>query len=774
MSDRATIDSPEWIVSDLIKESAAEATVPPQELPYVHLTADELKDSLEQHRVWVGSRGARGARFDFSRGDFQGLDFTGANLQGANLNKANFRGAELLLADLRGASLVQADMREANLLGTDFRGANLEGACLEGSAGLSTLRLARARLFSAVLPAAISIFEGDSTASIRMEKCYRSLTMMLAVTFLCFVRILTTRDIQFLRDAPTIRIPRLGALLPLSVFYLIVPVALFGMFLYLHLSLANLQESLNGLPAMFPDGHVAEQRGTWLVTELVKITESGSSERWSWSSFRLQSIIATLLAYWSVPAILLLFWGRYLVMQDLHASMMHILLIVLSVGVAAVLPQLMKSSRETPALRAPSMAVDGEESVQRAPEAAEEMRAAAPENANRETSSDVSDGAVDRAEDAEAFEGTELEALEAKVEPVEDQPARSGAKLIERRERSRVGTAGGRAVGIGCAGLLLAMLTFGVVYGAPTDATARDLGKASIRRWSSGVFWALGYAPYARLNESTVSALPAKWSWRDEDLQQVKGPELNKLRLRYAQGYRTTWVNAHLWKADLRGAYLSDSDFRGANLRETNLRAAQLDHSRLYKANLQSAELDGANFTRADLRETDLSYAQMGNSILVDAQVGHSNLFRADLHEARLDHSNLQNADLRDANLAGASLRLANVQDAYLWSAKLGGADLSDARGPRAILIEADLQGANLRQANLRGAIMRGANLTGADLSGADLREVSGLSAEQICSGKAHAGALMEDGVAAEVAAQCGGSGPGAGAQAGVAGAGVD
>ncbi len=721
MDDKTIVESSDWIVSDLIKESAAEATVPPQELPYTHLSPSELKNLLEQHREWLESRGARGARFDFPRADLQALDFTGVNLQGANLNKANFRGAELLLADLRGASLVQADLREANVLGTDFRGANLEGACLEGVAGLSTLRMARAKLFSAILPASISIFEGESTASIRMQKCYRFLITMLAFTGLCLARIVTTRDVQFLRDAPAVPIPRLGNLLPLSVFYLIVPVILFGMFLYFHLSLANLQESLLGLPAVFPDGHVAERSGPWLLTELVRIRANDSV--WSWKELRIQSIIARLLAYWSVPAVLLVFWARYLVMQDLHASMMHIVLISLSLGVATVLPQLMKNPQESPIARAPSVSVEEEEVGKEAGSVASEVEA---ENAGR---------------------SKETPAMEPQA-PL----------AIERRKKVRQGSALPRAVAIGSLAIVLAVLTFGIVYGAPSDTGTVDFGKASMRRWSSGIFWALGYGPYARLNESSVSELPKNWSWRDEDLAEVKGPQLNKLRLRYVQGYQTVWVNAHLWKADLRGSYLSDCDFRGANLREANLRSSEFDHSRLYRANLQSADLESANFTRADLRETDLSYAQLGNAILVDAQLGHSNLFRADLHSARLEHSNLETADLRDANLNNAHLRLANLQNAYLWSAKLMSADLSDAQGPRAILIEADLRGANLKQANLRGAILRGANLSGADISGADVREVSGLSADQVCSTKAHRNLIMDQSLSAEVDAQCGAS----------------
>ena len=121
-------------------------------------------------------------------------------------------------------------------------------------------------------------------------------------------------------------------------------------------------------------------------------------------------------------------------------------------------------------------------------------------------------------------------------------------------------------------GAALAILTLGIVYGAPHDSNVMpDFGAASLRRWSADVFWMVGYRPYADMTESGVSAAPEGWSGRDEDVSHVKGAQLNNLRLRYAQGYRTFWANSHLWKADLQGAYFSESDFRGANLREANL-----------------------------------------------------------------------------------------------------------------------------------------------------------------------------------------------------------
>ncbi len=306
-------------------------------------------------------------------------------------------------------------------------------------------------------------------------------------------------------------------------------------------------------------------------------------------------------------------------------------------------------------------------------------------------------------------------------------------------------------------GAALAILTLGIVYGAPHDSNVMpDFGAASLRRWSADVFWMVGYRPYADMTESGVSMAPEGWSGRDEDVSRVKGAQLNNLRLRYAQGYRTFWANSHLWKADLQGAYFSESDFRGANLREANLRSAAFDRVQFFRANLQGAQLEKANLTRADLRETDLSYAALHAAILVDARLGGANLFNADLREARLAHANFERADLREANLSSADLSLTNLQDAYLWSTKLPAVSLRDAQLNRAILIEADLRGSDLRGAVFENAVVRGADFTGANLGGADFRGASGLTAAQLCSASNRQDVQIDDAMILQLQAQCG------------------
>ena len=695
-----------WLVGEIIKEDAALATAPSQDLPRTPVVEPELDELLAEHRKWLESKGACGKRLELARANFEGVDLTGANLQDAILNKANFHGAELLLADLRGASLVQANLQETNLLGADFQGANLEGASLEGAAGLHTKQLAGASLLWTILPAQISEFEGQQIAEFRARKCYRLLIITLAASALSWMRLVTTHDAQLLRDAPLLPISRLGGALPISGFYTVMPLALFGLFLYFHVSLHRLWERLVELPAVFPDGRTLDCTGPWLLMTLFRSRFRDWNVNRISPSF-LETMIPALLAYWVVPATLLLFWGRYLVMQDLRAAMLQIFLLMCAIGVATAFPH----------------------------------------GAGNETrnSSKAASPAPDPKPAPDPNPAADVMAI-----PVPDSPERpkASAQYIAALRRAGIAIA---------AGAILLLLTLGIVYGVPHDASVMpDYSQASVRRWSAAAFSIVGYRPYPELTESSISTAPANWSGRNEDLGSVKGAQLNDRRLRYAEGYRTFWANAHLWKADLQGAYFSESDFRGANLREANLRSTSFDRTQFFRANLQGASLQKANLIRADLREADLSYAVLSDAVLVDAHLEGANLFSADLHSAQLAHASFERADLRDSNLINANLTLSDLQEAYLWSAKLSGAQLRDARLGHAILIEADLRGSDLRGASLQGAVLRGTDFTGADIAGADFRGASGLTAWQVCSAKNHQTAVIDDTLTASIQAQCG------------------
>ncbi len=155
-------------------------------------------------------------------------------------------------------------------------------------------------------------------------------------------------------------------------------------------------------------------------------------------------------------------------------------------------------------------------------------------------------------------------------------------------------------------GALLMLISAGTIAGVPRDqARAPQFGAANIRRWAPSILWWLGYDPYPDLTEASISARPANWNVGDDQVASVDGARLNNAKFRYAQAYGMFLANAHLWRADFEGAFLSEADLRGADLGQSNMRFAVLDQARMYHANLDRSNLDGADLRRADLREAN-------------------------------------------------------------------------------------------------------------------------------------------------------------------------
>jgi uncharacterized protein YjbI with pentapeptide repeats len=306
------------------------------------------------------------------------------------------------------------------------------------------------------------------------------------------------------------------------------------------------------------------------------------------------------------------------------------------------------------------------------------------------------------------------------------------------------------------AGVLL-LLSTGVFLGVPHDRSrAPQYAATNMRRWVPDLLWAFGYDPYADLTEAEVSRRPANWTGADSQVSGVSGPRLNGVKLRYAQAYGAFFVDAHLLRANLQGAFLSDADFRGADLGEAKLRFATLDSTRLNSANLNRANIEGADLSRADLRSANLSYALLNNATLMDARLDGASLYDSQMMSATLTRANLEAADLRGSALNAARLERADLRHALLWSARLPGADLQGAQLREAILIGADLRGVDLRGAQFQGAVLSEADMSGANLDDADLRGAGGLTANQVCSAKSRRGALLDATLATQVGAQCG------------------
>src|SRR5271157_923763 len=657
------------------EETLAEA---PEESRTVGADLLIFAEVLDQHHQWVESGGTAGVRGDFAGADLAGADLTAVNLQGAQLPKVNLRGADLSMANLRGANLVEADLREANLLGAEFSGANLMGANFYGAQGLWSGRLGGANLFDATLPEALSAHDGGKTIAQATQSARGFYLLVMGLCLAACVLVRLTTDVRLLLDlsaTPTSRIPNI---LPLQGFYLGAPLLLTVLFLRLQFLLLRLWGSIAALPAVFPDGQTPEKDGRWYLVGPIR-----PHLRWSRDPrspmAQVESVMARLLVYWAVPAVLFFLWLRYLVMQDYRGTLLHVFLIVLASAAACGTPRIVAR-----VLR------PGDWSEESTPHILRDV----------------------------------LSALRVPL----------------------------------AAGLVLFLLSLGVIRGLPADPSIRpEVNQGDPRRWAATALRSVGFRPYADITEESVESTPVKTAGSgDTGANDAPGPRLNEINLRYARGYHAAFPNARMWRANLEGASLSEADFRGVNLREGVLRSANLDRLQASKANLVSADAQGANFAGADFRNADLSYANLAGAVLTTANLDRATLYSVNLRQANLLRADLSHADLRDAKAELAVFSLATLEQTDLSAAKLAGANMTGAQFKGTILLEADLAKTDLRGAAFPGAILRQAHLDGANLEGADLRGALGLEASQVCSTKGWRGAQLDADVKTATEQLCG------------------
>jgi uncharacterized protein YjbI with pentapeptide repeats len=640
----------------------------------------ERKETLRRHCEWLESNGEIGERADFSGAHLEGADLTDANLKDAWLNKAILKDADLLLANLERASLLQANLQGANLLGTRLREADLQGALLENTVGLQSEQLAGANLLGATLPADVSVFEALKDVADTARTAGWLVLSMLLLNVAAGFRILTTTDAQILGNAPILPF-RIFRVFPFDAVYLLAPALILGLYVWLHLYLQRVWESVSTLPAIFPDGRSLDRLLPWFTGQVAR-----AHLKWQGSKnsplVALEAVISQIVLYWIVPATTILFWGRYLTFEDLRGTTLHVLLVVAACTAAIFFSRAM---RRTLGARSEAGAAP-QESL-----------------AKRKT--------LLRAD----FAGTCTLALGAamlllSVGVVSGSPRDDGSKAAGRNYRIQTWAAD--------ALWLIGYRPVAQVGGAdisekPSNWTGRDEDLAQVRG--------------ARLDNVRLRYI------------QAYGAFFAKADLRHAD-----FENAELSEADLREVKARQANLRyavmdRAKLDRAILQVANLEQSNLTRASLEKADLSYASLNAAILIDSNLDGASLYGSDLRGASLQRASLQQADLREANLagadlTAANLGNAYLSSAKMAGAKLENAELDAAFLTQADLRGADLRNAK-----LAGAALNGANLQGADLRGALGLGATqiCTAAEIGQVQLDEGLRQQVETECGGNA-------------------------------------
>jgi len=620
-----------------------------EQVPESHATSSyllEYAEMLDQHRMWVETEGGSGTRGEFSGANLADADLTGANLQGAQLQKVNLRGADLSMANLRNTNLVEADLREANLLGTEFSGANMMGANLYGAQGLWAGRLGGTNLFDATLPEAVAALSGSRTIEQFTRAARWFYLALMTICAGCCALIAMTTDVRLLLDESAIRTSRIPNILPLQGFFLGAPLLLAILYMRLQFLLLRLWGSMGALPAVFPDGQTPEKDGRWYLMGPIRPHLRWSRDPRSPLGLA-ECYVAMGLAYWAVPATLLFFWLRYLVMQDYRGTLLHVFLLTVASAVACGMPKVVKRvlrpgdwTEETT-----SHFIHDVLQATRVPVLAGlavflfSMGVIRGLPADKSIRPDVASG------DPRRWASTASEAL--------------GFRPYVDLTDERMSAAKDRVQ---------------PTNSAPTgEGNGPRLNEINLR-YARGYHASFGNARLWRANLEGSSLVEADF----------RGANLREANLKSARMEGLRAEKANLISTDARWAGFSGGSFQGADLSYANLEGAGLATTNLSRATLYSVNLRNADLLRADLSHADLRDTK--------------------LEGANLSLATLEQTDLSGAKMMGVNLTGAQAIGTIFLEGDLSKADLRGGMFTDAVLRQVKLDGANLMGADLRGA----------------------------------------------------------------------
>ena len=153
------------------------------------------------------------------------------------------------------------------------------------------------------------------------------LSILLSCVFV-ILTVFSTTDAALLANASLALLPDLSLDIPAASFFWVAPFLLLGLYVYLHLQMSGIGETLAELPRVFPDGTPLEKRAyPWMATNLLRM-------KGGWPSFRLEELVAIVLLWGVVPLTLTAVWVRYLPLRNWVLSGVHVALIVLCVWAA--------------------------------------------------------------------------------------------------------------------------------------------------------------------------------------------------------------------------------------------------------------------------------------------------------------------------------------------------------------------------------------------------------------------------------------------------------
>jgi uncharacterized protein YjbI with pentapeptide repeats/energy-coupling factor transporter ATP-binding protein EcfA2 len=215
-------------------------------------------------------------------------------------------------------------------------------------------------------------------------------------------------------------------------------------------------------------------------------------------------------------------------------------------------------------------------------------------------------------------------------------------------------------------------------------------------------------------------------NWRAESAD-LSHADLRWAIANYAQFQKSnltgaSFIEANLWKADLRDTQIDDADFTGANLEDADLTGLKLRLARFDKARFGGAVLRRCDLEEMHLPDADFHDVDLQGALLTGSRMPNANFLGADLRGAGLAEVEWPGACLRDADLRGVNFHLGSSRGGLVGSPIA-------CEGSRTGFYTDDYHDRDIkppeeiRKANLRGADLRGADITDVDFYLVDLRD---------------------------------------------------
>ena len=222
--------------------------------------------------------------------------------------------------------------RTPSLAGADLREADLAGA-----SGLVAAQLGRANLIRAKLPASVSEFPGLKRLEAAIDGVQKVFLLMLVGCAYAGLTIWSTTDDRLLANLVTSPLPIIGTPIPIAEFYLVAPIVLTGVYVYLGVMLRHVWTGVAELPSVFPDGTALDRRlPVWFLAGWLRTRLPGPQPLLT----RAESWLSAFLAWWLVPLVLVIFWGRYLPARFLPYTAVHVALLVVATAFGIALYRL--------------------------------------------------------------------------------------------------------------------------------------------------------------------------------------------------------------------------------------------------------------------------------------------------------------------------------------------------------------------------------------------------------------------------------------------------